>query len=115
MEKLFLSYTYRSHPQHEMELERLRKSVVRAVEAMGLRVIDGVDVGGRPLDDALRRRIEDSDGLIALAEGKPTFAVLSPDASPAGIPSAVQTVQADAKQLDAQEIVALVRSQMRST
>lgn len=66
MEKLFLSYTYRSHPQHEADLERLRKCVVRAVEAMGLRVIDGVDVGGRPLDDALRRRIEDADALVAL-------------------------------------------------
>ena len=66
MEKLFLSYTYRSHPQHEADLERLRKYVVRAVEAMGLRVIDGVDVGGRPLDDALRRRIEDADALVAL-------------------------------------------------
>jgi hypothetical protein len=66
MEKLFLSYTYRPHPQHEAELERLRKCVVRAVEAMGLRVIDGVDVGGRPLDPALRGRIEDADALIAL-------------------------------------------------
>lgn len=66
MEKLFLSYTYRPHPQHETDLERLRKCVVRAVEAMGLRIVDGVDVGGRPLDDALRKRIEDADALIAL-------------------------------------------------
>lgn len=66
MEKLFLSYTYRPHPQHEVELERLRKYVVRAVEAMGLRIIDGVDVGGRSLDDALRRYIEDADALVAL-------------------------------------------------
>ncbi len=66
MEKLFLSYTYRPHPDHENELERLRKFVVRTIEAMGLRVLDGVDVGGRPLDDALKKRIEDADGLIAL-------------------------------------------------
>lgn len=66
MEKLFLSYTYRPHPQHEGDLERLRRSAVRAVEAMGLRIVDGVDVGGRPLDDALKKRIEDADGLIAL-------------------------------------------------
>ncbi len=66
METVFLSYTYRPHPQHESDLERLRNYVVRAIEAMGLRVIDGVDVGGHPLDDALRRRIEDSDALIAL-------------------------------------------------
>ncbi len=40
--------------------------VVKAVEAVGLRVIDGVDVGGRPLDSALKQRIEDADALIAL-------------------------------------------------
>lgn len=66
MESIFLSYTYRPHPAHEADLDRLRKGVVRAIEAMGLRVIDGVDVGGRQLDDALRKRIEDVDGLIAL-------------------------------------------------
>ena len=66
MEKLFLSYTYRPHPQHEADLERLRRSVVRAVEAMGIRIVDCVDVGGRPLDEALEKRIEDADGLIAL-------------------------------------------------
>jgi hypothetical protein len=66
MEKIFLSYTYRPHPDHEANLERLRRCVVRAIEAMGLRVIDGVDVGGRPLDDALRARIRDADALIAL-------------------------------------------------
>jgi hypothetical protein len=66
METLFLSYTYRPHPDHEADLERLHRCVVRAIEAMGLRVVDGVDVGGRPLDDALRKRIEDADGLVAL-------------------------------------------------
>ncbi|NZD66261.1 toll/interleukin-1 receptor domain-containing protein [Rhizobium sp. WYCCWR 11290] len=66
METVFLSYTYRPHPDHQPDLEKLRSYVVRAVEAMGLRVIDGVDVGGHPLDDALRRRIEDADALIAL-------------------------------------------------
>lgn len=66
MESVFLSYTYRPHPDHEASLERLRRYLVRAIEAMGLRVVDGVDVGGRPLDDALRRRIRDADALIAL-------------------------------------------------
>ena len=66
MEKLFLSYTYRPHPSHEADLEKLRRCTIRAIEAMGLHIVDGVDVGGRPLDEALRRRIEDSDGLIAL-------------------------------------------------
>jgi len=35
LERVFLSYTFRSHPDHEAELERLRKYVVRAIEAMG--------------------------------------------------------------------------------
>ena len=76
MEAIFLSYTYKPHPDHEGDLERLRRCVVRVVEAMGLRVIDGVDVGGRPLDDALKQKVESADGLIALvtpqadAEGK---------------------------------------------
>jgi hypothetical protein len=66
MEKVFLSYTYRPHPHDEANLNRLRGYVIRAIEAMGLRIIDGVDVGGRPLDDALKKRIEDADALIAL-------------------------------------------------
>ena len=66
MEKLFLSYTYRPHPDHEVDLDRLNRCVVRVIEAMGLRVVDGVELGGRPLDDAIKSRIEDADGLIAL-------------------------------------------------
>ena len=66
MEAIFLSYTYKPHPDHEGDLDRLRRYAVRVVEAMGLRVIDGVDVGGRPLDDALKQKIESADGLIAL-------------------------------------------------
>jgi hypothetical protein len=66
METVFLSYTYRPHPDHEANLERLRRYVVRAVEAMNLRIVDGVDVGGRALDAALRQKIKDSDALIAL-------------------------------------------------
>jgi len=81
MEKVFLSYTYRPHPDHEASLERLRRCVVRAIEAMGLRIIDGVDVGGRPLDDALRRRIQDADALIALVTPQADDAgnVVNPD------------------------------------
>ena len=66
MDTVFLSYTYRPHPAHEANLDKLRRYVVRAIEAMGLRVVDGVDVGGRPLDDALRKKIEGVDALIAL-------------------------------------------------
>lgn len=66
MEAIFLSYTYRPHPAHEADLERLRRCVVRVVEAMGLRVVDGVDVGGRPLDEALKQKIKSADAMIAL-------------------------------------------------
>jgi hypothetical protein len=66
METVFLSYTYDPHPAHENDLEQLRRSLIEAIEAMGLRIIDGVNVGGRPLDDGLRQRIEEADCLIAL-------------------------------------------------
>lgn len=66
MEAIFLSYTYRPHPDHEEVLDRLRRFTVRVIESMGMRVIDGVDVGGRPLDEALKQRIDGADGLIAL-------------------------------------------------
>jgi hypothetical protein len=66
MDTLFLSYTYRPHPDHDADLERLHRSVCRVIEAMGLRIIDGVDVGGRPLDVALQERIDDADCLVAL-------------------------------------------------
>jgi hypothetical protein len=81
MEKVFLSYTYRPHPDHEADLERLRRALVRAIEAMGLHIIDGVDVGGRPLDDALRGRIRDADALIALVTPQADDAgnVVAPD------------------------------------
>lgn len=109
MKSVFLSYTYRPHPAHAEALDKLRRHVVRALEAIGLRVIDGVDVGGRPLDDALRKLIDDSDALIALltpqsneqgdpvnpefvlsefhyANGrKPTMRVLDPHLNPKGL------------------------------
>lgn len=66
MEKIFLSYTYRPHPDHEVDLDKLRRCVIRVIEAMGLRVLDGVELGGRPLDDAIRARIEEADALVAL-------------------------------------------------
>ncbi len=66
MDTVFLSYTYRSHPDHNEELDALRRHAIKVIEAMGLRVVDGVDVGGRQLDDALERRIQDADALIAL-------------------------------------------------
>ena len=81
MEKIFLSYTYRPHPDHAADLERLRRPVVKAIEAMNLRIIDGVDVGGRALDDALRGRIKDADALISLVTPQADDAgnVVAPD------------------------------------
>jgi len=81
VEKIFLSYTYRPHPDHATDLERLRRCVVRAVEAMGLRIVDGVDVGGRDLDEALKARIESADALIALQTPQSDLAgnIVSPD------------------------------------
>lgn len=66
MESVFLSYTYKSHPAHEQSLDYLRRCVIKVIEAMGLRVIDGVDVGGRALDSALEQRIRNADALVAL-------------------------------------------------
>ena len=66
MESVFLSYTYRPHPAHQATLDLLRRYAVRTLEAMGLRIVDGVDVGGRPLDAAIQQRIKDTDALIAL-------------------------------------------------
>jgi hypothetical protein len=74
---VFLSYTYRPHPDHKADLERLRDCVVRAIEAMGLRVLDGVHLGGRSLDE-IRNRIEDTDALVAL---------VTPQADKAGQPT----------------------------
>lgn len=66
MEQVFLSYTYRPHPDHAETLDLLRRNAIRVIEAFGLRVVDGVDVGGRPLDQALQQRIEQADAFVAL-------------------------------------------------
>jgi hypothetical protein len=66
MESVFLSYTYNPHPDDKAHLERLRTCVVRGIEAMGLLIVDGVNVGGGPLDEALRKRIRETDALVAL-------------------------------------------------
>lgn len=66
MQRVFLSYTYKSHPDHVAELEDLQRTTRRVIEAMGLRVEDGQDLGGRPLDAEIERRIGKADALIAL-------------------------------------------------
>jgi len=70
METIFLSYTYKPHPDHEKDLDYLRRCVIKVIEAMGLRVIDGVDVGGRALDPALEKRRVTSDAFYSTPAAK---------------------------------------------
>ena len=66
MKHVFLSYTYNPHPDHVAETDALQRTVRRVIEAMDLRVLDGQDLGGRPLDAEIDKRIDDADALIAL-------------------------------------------------
>jgi hypothetical protein len=66
MKLVFLSYTYRPHPDHAAEIDLLQRTTRRVVEALDLRVVDGMDLGGRPLDAEIDRRIDEADALIAL-------------------------------------------------
>lgn len=66
MKHVFLSYTYRPHPDHVTELDALHRTVRRVIESMDLRVVDGMDLGGRPLDSEIEKRIAEADALIAL-------------------------------------------------
>jgi len=75
MKHVFLSYTYRPHPDHIAETDVLQRTVRRVIEAMDLRVIDGMDLGGRPLDAEIDKRIAEADAMIAL---------VTPQANPAG-------------------------------
>lgn len=66
LEKVFLSYTYRPHPDHAQALNVLESAARRLIECMGSRVIDGVDLGGQGLTPALEKRIQGTDALVAL-------------------------------------------------
>ena len=66
MQRVFLSYTYRSHPEHASEIDALQRMIRRVIESVDLRVVDGQDLGGRALDQEIERRINESDALIAL-------------------------------------------------
>lgn len=67
MEKIFLSYTYNPHPVHAQETERLVRAARMVIESLGLRVSDGVDLGGRAIDAEIENRILDADALVAVA------------------------------------------------
>jgi hypothetical protein len=66
VQRVFLSYTFNSHPDYVSQLATLGKHVRRVIEAMGLRVVDGEDLGGAELDEAIQDRICECDALIAL-------------------------------------------------
>lgn len=66
MERIFLSYTYKPIDVVKQETEDLVKYIKIMIEAMDLRVLDGVDIGGRAIDTEIQKRINDSDALIAI-------------------------------------------------
>ncbi|MCS6290878.1 MAG: hypothetical protein H8K10_18110 [Nitrospira sp.] len=66
MQRIFLSYTYRPHPDHAAETDNLQRVMRRVIEAVGLRVVDGQDLGGRALDAEIEKRITEADALVAL-------------------------------------------------
>jgi hypothetical protein len=47
MERIFLSYTYNPHPDCAGVTERPQLAARVVIESLGLRVVDGVDLGGR--------------------------------------------------------------------
>ncbi|MEN8260367.1 MAG: hypothetical protein ABFS02_07245 [Pseudomonadota bacterium] len=66
MERVFLSYTYNPHPDYEQVTEDLVRHVKILIDSLELQVVDGVDLGGRALDDEIKERIKKSDALVAL-------------------------------------------------
>jgi len=66
MQRIFLSYTYNSHPNHANEIDALERTVRRVIEAMDLRVLDGRDLGGRAIEKEIERRIKEADATVAL-------------------------------------------------
>lgn len=75
MESIFLSYTYAPHPDHAGVTATMVRTARTMVEALGLRVLDGIDMGGRVLPTALAAQIAASDALVA---------IYTPHATPGG-------------------------------
>jgi hypothetical protein len=75
MQRVFLSYTYQPHPDHQAEIDMLQRAARRVIEAMGLLVVDGLDLGGRALEAEIEKRIREADATVAL---------LTPQADAAG-------------------------------
>lgn len=66
MQQVFLSFTYKPHPDHVDETEELRRRVSMVIESMDLRVVTGEDIGGEALTAEIKERIDRSDALVAL-------------------------------------------------
>ena len=66
MERIFLSYTYNPAAPYKQETENLIKHIKIMIDAMGLSVLDGMDIGGWAIDSEIQNRITASDGLIAV-------------------------------------------------
>jgi len=75
VERIFLSYTYNPHPDAAGVTDRLQRAARVVIESLGLRVLDGVDLGGRAIDAEIERRIGEADALVA---------ILTPQPDPAG-------------------------------
>ena len=86
MQRVFLSYTYKSHPSYSAEIEMLQRTTRRVIEAMGLTVLDGQDLGGRALDAEIEKRLATSDATIAL---------FTPQADAAGNPVSPEFVSTE--------------------
>ncbi len=84
MERIFLSYTYNPHPDYAGVTERLQLAARVVIESLRLRVLDGVDLGGRAIDAEIERRIGEADALVA---------IVTPQADPAGNPMAPPYVE----------------------
>lgn len=66
MESVFLSYTYTPHGDFAAITDGLVRVARTMVEALNLRVLDGIDLGGRAVDAEVTRRIQSCDALVAL-------------------------------------------------
>lgn len=72
MQSVFLSYTYNPHPDHQEETLRMAQATRVMIEALNLRVTDGVDLGGRAVDFEILKRIDAADALVALVTPQAT-------------------------------------------
>ena len=60
MENIFVASSFHDYDR------ALVNDIGGVVEALGLRPVNGRDMGGEALEDSIRRRIEECDGLVAL-------------------------------------------------